>query len=31
MPLSALTGSPGFRQRASETFQDDTLTIYERA
>ena len=31
MPLSALTGSPGFRQRASETLQGDTLTIYERA
>jgi diaminohydroxyphosphoribosylaminopyrimidine deaminase/5-amino-6-(5-phosphoribosylamino)uracil reductase len=31
MPLSALTGSPALRQRASETLQEDTLTIYERA
>ncbi len=28
---SALTGSPALRQRASETLQEDTLTIYERA
>jgi diaminohydroxyphosphoribosylaminopyrimidine deaminase/5-amino-6-(5-phosphoribosylamino)uracil reductase len=31
LPLSALTGSPTFKQRASETLQQDTLTIYERA
>jgi len=31
LPLSAITGSPGFRVRASETLQKDTLTIYERA
>ena len=31
LPLSALTGSPAFKQRASETLQKDTLTIYERA
>jgi diaminohydroxyphosphoribosylaminopyrimidine deaminase/5-amino-6-(5-phosphoribosylamino)uracil reductase len=31
MPLSALIGSPAFKQRASETLQKDTLTIYERA
>jgi diaminohydroxyphosphoribosylaminopyrimidine deaminase/5-amino-6-(5-phosphoribosylamino)uracil reductase len=31
LPLSALTGSPSLEQRASETLQDDTLTIYERA
>jgi len=31
LPLSALTGSPTFKRRASETLQDDTLTIYERA
>jgi diaminohydroxyphosphoribosylaminopyrimidine deaminase/5-amino-6-(5-phosphoribosylamino)uracil reductase len=31
LPLSALTGSPAFGQRASETLQKDTLTIYERA
>ncbi|HEX2632401.1 MAG TPA: bifunctional diaminohydroxyphosphoribosylaminopyrimidine deaminase/5-amino-6-(5-phosphoribosylamino)uracil reductase RibD [Bradyrhizobium sp.] len=30
-PLSALTGSPALMQRASETLQEDTLTIYERA
>src|SRR5476649_771637 len=30
LPLSALTGSPAFKQRASETLQEDTLTIYER-
>jgi diaminohydroxyphosphoribosylaminopyrimidine deaminase/5-amino-6-(5-phosphoribosylamino)uracil reductase len=31
LPLSALTQSPTFKQRASETLQKDTLTIYERA
>ncbi|HZC95139.1 MAG TPA: bifunctional diaminohydroxyphosphoribosylaminopyrimidine deaminase/5-amino-6-(5-phosphoribosylamino)uracil reductase RibD, partial [Bradyrhizobium sp.] len=31
LPLSALTGSPAFKLRASETLQNDTLTIYERA
>jgi diaminohydroxyphosphoribosylaminopyrimidine deaminase/5-amino-6-(5-phosphoribosylamino)uracil reductase len=31
LPLSAITGSPGFVQRASETIESDTLTIYERA
>lgn len=30
LPLSAITGSPGFEARASETFENDTLTIYER-
>jgi len=31
LPLSAITGSPAFKRRASETQQNDTLTIYERA
>jgi diaminohydroxyphosphoribosylaminopyrimidine deaminase/5-amino-6-(5-phosphoribosylamino)uracil reductase len=31
LPLSALTESPRFKRRASETLQNDTLTIYERA
>src|SRR6202171_1246581 len=31
LPLSALTGSPAFKRRASETLQKDTLTIYDRA
>jgi diaminohydroxyphosphoribosylaminopyrimidine deaminase/5-amino-6-(5-phosphoribosylamino)uracil reductase len=31
LPLSALTGSPAFKRRASETLQGDTLTVYERA
>jgi len=31
LPLSALTGSPDFKVRATETLQNDTLTIYERA
>jgi diaminohydroxyphosphoribosylaminopyrimidine deaminase/5-amino-6-(5-phosphoribosylamino)uracil reductase len=31
LPLDAITQSPGFRVRASETLQEDTLTIYERA
>ncbi len=30
LPLSAITGSPEFRARASESLQQDTLTIYER-
>ncbi|WP_213741055.1 bifunctional diaminohydroxyphosphoribosylaminopyrimidine deaminase/5-amino-6-(5-phosphoribosylamino)uracil reductase RibD [Bradyrhizobium sp. dw_411] len=31
LPLSAITGSPAFKVRASDTMQNDTLTIYERA
>jgi diaminohydroxyphosphoribosylaminopyrimidine deaminase/5-amino-6-(5-phosphoribosylamino)uracil reductase len=31
LPLSALTGSPAFKLRASENVGKDTLTIYERA
>jgi diaminohydroxyphosphoribosylaminopyrimidine deaminase/5-amino-6-(5-phosphoribosylamino)uracil reductase len=31
LPLSAITQSSGFKVRASETLQNDTLTIYERA
>jgi diaminohydroxyphosphoribosylaminopyrimidine deaminase/5-amino-6-(5-phosphoribosylamino)uracil reductase len=31
MPLSTLTQSPAFRERASETLDNDTLTIYERS
>jgi diaminohydroxyphosphoribosylaminopyrimidine deaminase/5-amino-6-(5-phosphoribosylamino)uracil reductase len=31
LPLSAITGSPAFKRRASETLEKDTLTIYERA
>jgi diaminohydroxyphosphoribosylaminopyrimidine deaminase/5-amino-6-(5-phosphoribosylamino)uracil reductase len=31
LPLSALTGSPAFKTRASETLGKDILTIYERA
>jgi diaminohydroxyphosphoribosylaminopyrimidine deaminase/5-amino-6-(5-phosphoribosylamino)uracil reductase len=31
LPVSALTQSPAFKQRASETLHKDTLTIYERA
>jgi diaminohydroxyphosphoribosylaminopyrimidine deaminase/5-amino-6-(5-phosphoribosylamino)uracil reductase len=31
LPLSALTESPTFKRRASETLQNDTLTIDERA
>jgi diaminohydroxyphosphoribosylaminopyrimidine deaminase/5-amino-6-(5-phosphoribosylamino)uracil reductase len=31
LPLSAITGSPEFVTRASETIEKDTLTIYERA
>jgi diaminohydroxyphosphoribosylaminopyrimidine deaminase/5-amino-6-(5-phosphoribosylamino)uracil reductase len=30
LPLSAITRSPDFRVRASESLQKDTLTIYER-
>jgi diaminohydroxyphosphoribosylaminopyrimidine deaminase / 5-amino-6-(5-phosphoribosylamino)uracil reductase len=30
LPLSALTGSPTFKLRASESLQKDTLTVYER-
>jgi diaminohydroxyphosphoribosylaminopyrimidine deaminase/5-amino-6-(5-phosphoribosylamino)uracil reductase len=30
LPLSAITQSPAFRVRASESLQNDTLTIYER-
>jgi len=31
LPLSALTGSPAFKVRASDSLGKDTLTIYERA
>ncbi|MBR1142022.1 bifunctional diaminohydroxyphosphoribosylaminopyrimidine deaminase/5-amino-6-(5-phosphoribosylamino)uracil reductase RibD [Bradyrhizobium sp. AUGA SZCCT0431] len=31
LPLSALTGSPALKVRASESLGQDTLTIYERA
>jgi diaminohydroxyphosphoribosylaminopyrimidine deaminase / 5-amino-6-(5-phosphoribosylamino)uracil reductase len=31
LPLSKITQSQGFRVHASETFDSDTLTIYERA
>jgi diaminohydroxyphosphoribosylaminopyrimidine deaminase/5-amino-6-(5-phosphoribosylamino)uracil reductase len=30
LPLTAITESPQFKVRASETLQNDTLTIYER-
>jgi diaminohydroxyphosphoribosylaminopyrimidine deaminase/5-amino-6-(5-phosphoribosylamino)uracil reductase len=30
LPLSAITQSPAFRVRASESLQNDTLTVYER-
>jgi len=30
LPLSAITQSPGFRVRASESLGKDTLTVYER-
>src|SRR5665213_314301 len=30
LPLAAITQSPGFKLRASESLQNDTLTIYER-
>ena len=31
LPLTSITQSPNFRVRASESLQNDTLTIYERA
>jgi len=31
LPLAAITQSPAYRVRASETLEKDTLTIYERA
>src|ERR1700738_4657942 len=31
LPLSSITQSPTFKRRSSETLQNDTLTIYERA
>src|SRR5712672_2928883 len=31
LPLTSITQSPGFKRRASEALQNDTLTIYERA
>ncbi|MBA2398079.1 MAG: bifunctional diaminohydroxyphosphoribosylaminopyrimidine deaminase/5-amino-6-(5-phosphoribosylamino)uracil reductase RibD [Bradyrhizobium sp.] len=31
LPLSALTGSPALKLRASESIGNDTLTVYERA
>jgi diaminohydroxyphosphoribosylaminopyrimidine deaminase/5-amino-6-(5-phosphoribosylamino)uracil reductase len=31
LPLSAITQSPGFKVRASESLNRDTLTVYERA
>jgi diaminohydroxyphosphoribosylaminopyrimidine deaminase/5-amino-6-(5-phosphoribosylamino)uracil reductase len=31
LPLTAITQSPAFKVRASETLQNDTLTVYERA
>jgi diaminohydroxyphosphoribosylaminopyrimidine deaminase/5-amino-6-(5-phosphoribosylamino)uracil reductase len=31
LPLSAITGSPAFKTRASEPLGKDTLTVYERA
>lgn len=31
LPLNAITGSPEFKARASESFGDDQLTVYERA
>ena len=31
LPLAAITQSPAFRLRASETLDNDSLTIYERA
>jgi diaminohydroxyphosphoribosylaminopyrimidine deaminase / 5-amino-6-(5-phosphoribosylamino)uracil reductase len=30
LPLSSITQSPAFRVRASESLQNDTLTVYER-
>jgi diaminohydroxyphosphoribosylaminopyrimidine deaminase/5-amino-6-(5-phosphoribosylamino)uracil reductase len=31
LPLGAITQSPAFKVRASETLQNDALTVYERA
>jgi diaminohydroxyphosphoribosylaminopyrimidine deaminase / 5-amino-6-(5-phosphoribosylamino)uracil reductase len=31
LPLSAITQSPGFKVRASETLGSDSLTVYERS
>jgi diaminohydroxyphosphoribosylaminopyrimidine deaminase/5-amino-6-(5-phosphoribosylamino)uracil reductase len=31
LPVSVITQSPQFKVRASESLQNDTLTIYERA
>src|SRR5262249_34022791 len=31
LPLAAITQSPAYRVRASETLDKDTLTVYERA
>jgi diaminohydroxyphosphoribosylaminopyrimidine deaminase/5-amino-6-(5-phosphoribosylamino)uracil reductase len=31
LPVSVITQSPGLKLRASESLQDDTLTVYERA
>jgi len=31
LPLTAITQSPSFRLRVSETLEKDTLTIYERS
>ena len=31
LPLTSITQSPGFRVRASESLDQDTLTVYERA
>jgi diaminohydroxyphosphoribosylaminopyrimidine deaminase/5-amino-6-(5-phosphoribosylamino)uracil reductase len=31
LPVSAITQSPQFKVRASESLQNDTLTVYERA
>jgi diaminohydroxyphosphoribosylaminopyrimidine deaminase/5-amino-6-(5-phosphoribosylamino)uracil reductase len=31
LPLTAITQSPAFRVRASESLGQDTLTVYERA
>jgi diaminohydroxyphosphoribosylaminopyrimidine deaminase/5-amino-6-(5-phosphoribosylamino)uracil reductase len=31
LPLDAIAQSPAYRVRASETLDQDTLTIYERA
>ncbi len=31
MPLTSITQSPGFRVRASESLDGDTLTVYERS